>query len=204
MSFSNTRLVFLSRIVALGAIVLVSGCAAIIPTIPFPTELLVQSGERSPVELQALQTREFEGSKAEAVSAILAVFQDEGFRVDKAELDVGLLTATMPEERRWVEIELPAFGDINQWKFRYVEEKPKPSPFLSNIGGVVSVSVRTVNVLVSEANPGRSKVRLTIILDTKLLFKLTGPYKGIDMDPDQYQRMFSKIQQALFLKKNID
>jgi hypothetical protein len=201
MSFSNTRLVFLSRIVALGAIVLVSGCAANNSEQPFPTELLVQSGERSPVELQALQTREFEGSKAEAVSAILAVFQDEGFRVDKAELDVGLLTATMPEKRRWVQIELPAFGDFNQWKFRYVEEKPNPS--LSK-AGVTSVSVRTVNVLVSEASPGRSKVRLTIILDTKLLWQLTGPYKGIDMDPEQYQRMFSKIQQALFLKKNID
>jgi hypothetical protein len=200
MSFSNTRLVFLSRIVALGAIVLVSGCANT-PLMPFPTELLVQSGERSPVELQALQTREFEGSKAEAVSAILAVFQDEGFRVDKAELDVGLLTATMPEERRWVQVDFPAFGDVNQWKFRYVEEKPKTSLVEA---GVSSVSLRTVNVLVSEANPGRSKVRLTIILDTKLLWQVTGPYKGIDMDPEQYQRMFSKIQQALFLKKNID
>lgn len=200
MSFSIKRLVFLSRLVALGAIVSVSGCVTN-PQIPFPTELLAQSGERSPVELQALQTREFEGNKAEAVSAILAVFQDEGFRIDKAELDVGLLTATMPEERRWVQIDLPAFGDINQWKFRYVEEKPKPS--LSNLG-VTSVSIRTVNAVVSEASPGRSKVRLTIILDTKLLFQPIGPHKGIDMDPEQYQRMFSKIQQALFLKKNID
>jgi len=55
-----------------------------------------QVPQKSPAELMALQTREFETNKTNAISGVVAVFQDLGFIVNTSDFNTGLITAKSP------------------------------------------------------------------------------------------------------------
>ena len=67
------------------------------------------------------------------------------------------------------------------------------------------VSDRSISVLVSEISSNRTRARVTI--NSKL--RLTGGpdfemYDGIDSGASRYQFIFSRAQQGLFLKSNLE
>ena len=158
------------------------GCATV-ATIPFPSGIFDQGPARTPVELQAIQTREFEADKRQVMSALIAVFQDEGYRINQTDFDIGVVSATTPEEKQFTE----------------------PTTILGLFESTIPfTSQRTINAVVSEISPSRSTLRITMIVEAKTLSPAVAPYSGTDTNPERYQSIFAKIQQGLFLKKNLE
>ena len=54
--------------------------------------------QKTSLELQAIQAREFETSKKVAFAATLSVFQDLGYVISSADLDTGFISAKSPTQ----------------------------------------------------------------------------------------------------------
>ena len=67
----------------LAGITLCSGCVA-----PRP--------QLTSLEIQSIQSREFETAKPTAFAAVLSVFQDLGYIVESADKETGFITAKSP------------------------------------------------------------------------------------------------------------
>lgn len=72
-------------------LLLLAGCAA-------PTASVTAGGNQA--ELRQMQTREYQQlDRRSAMRSVIATLQDLGFVVDRAEYELGLMTATRYEER---------------------------------------------------------------------------------------------------------
>jgi hypothetical protein len=72
-------------------LLLLAGCAA-------PTASVTAGGNQA--ELRQMQTREYQQlDRRSAMRSVIATLQDLGFVIDRAEYELGLLTATRYEER---------------------------------------------------------------------------------------------------------
>lgn len=186
--------IFLFRFFTLLTIsAILCGCAVI--SMPLPSHLLDQGPAKTPVELQAIQTREFETDKARLISVFITSFQDQGYVIDKADLGTGLITARTPLETKSLTIR------------ELIPNPPLKFDFqLTTPSGHRIESERSINVLISELTATRSKARVTIVIRSKLVGPGTNytPNESTDTKPDQYQVIFSRIQQGLFLKKNTE
>ena len=168
-----------------------AGCA--VATLPFPPHLTDHGAAKTPVELQAIQTREFETDKARLMSVFITVFQDQGYSIDNTELASGFIAAKMPSEMRLLSVR--EFNPNTPLKF----------DFQNNISSGFSLRTdRSINVLVNEISPNRSTVRVSINLKLGISPGTFAPHQGLETNPDQYQAIFSKVQQGLFLKKNLE
>jgi hypothetical protein len=174
-----------------------TGCVHI-SQVPFPRELIDQGPISSPVELQALQTREFEGDKKRLLSTIVTVFQNEGYLINQTDFDIGTVVAKTREETRGIR---PTSTLINATPvFVYTDSIPSVS-----LGAPATVtSHRTLSVLVTELSPTKTRVRLTVIAHAKINLPIFNSHEDTDTNPERYQELFSKIQQALFLQKNLN
>ena len=179
--------------------VCLGGCVTAKP-IPFPRELIDQGPINSAVELQALQTRTFDADKVALLSAIVTVLQNEGHQINQTDFDIGTINATTREDTRSVRLSsdflATAFGDSKDSPFFKLVV---PSEYV-----VTLTSQRVISILVTEFSPTKSKVRLSMTVRAKLPGKVVLPHEDIDTNPDRYQELFSKIQQALFLKRNLE
>lgn len=95
------------------------------------------TSNKSALELQAIQVREFETSEKLAFTSVLSVFQDLGFIISTASIETGLITAKSPSQRSFE-------------AFR----------------GAVS-SDEKANAFVESAGKGRVKIRLSFVKSTR-------------------------------------
>ena len=49
--------------------------------------------QMTPMEIQEMQTRDFEGEKKIVFNSVISVFQDLGYVINQAEVDTGIITA---------------------------------------------------------------------------------------------------------------
>jgi hypothetical protein len=173
-----------------------SACQTIV--MPFPPQLLGDGAERTPVELQAIQTREYDSNKSQLISVFITVFQDAGYIIDQADLSTGLITARAPVEKRLLTV-----GDVVTPDQRALI-MAWSSLNLTNPSGHTLETLQTFNVLVTEITPKRSKARLSINLQMKISPGSFAPHENLDSNPDRYQAIFSRVQQGLFLKNNLE
>ncbi len=81
----------LGMLALLALLVVLAGCAA-------PTASVTAGGNQA--ELRQMQTREYQQlDRRSAMRSVIATLQDLGFVVDRAEYELGLMTATRFEER---------------------------------------------------------------------------------------------------------
>lgn len=134
----------------------------------------IPKSTKTPLELQAIQSREFETSKKVAFAATLSVLQDLAYISDSASFETGLITAKSPMQ--------------NNFK-----------PFVGRV-----MSTTKVNAFVEEISPGRTKVRINFV-DSRYVQNSYGRQEKEDPieTPDMYQSFFAKVQQAIFVRKNI-
>ena len=130
---------------------------------------------RSALELQAIQAKEFDCTKQLAFAATLSVFQDLGYIVSSANVDTGLITAKSPTQQSF---------DLFRG-FRMQDRKA--TAFIEDVG------------------VKRTKIRLNFVDSTHT----SGAY-GMRSEqdtpietPEIYQETFQKIQQAIFIRKNL-
>jgi len=133
---------------------------------------------KSALELQSIQSKEFEATKQQAFAATLSVFQDLGYIVSSANLDTGLITAKSPTVQDFV------------FSLLFVGQRMRD---------------RKANAFVEEIDKGRTKIRLNFV-DTTQTSGSQGMRSEQDVPvetPELYQDTFAKIQQGIFVRKNL-
>lgn len=134
----------------------------------------------TPLELQSLQTREFETTKKAAFAAVMTVFQDLGYVIESADIDTGFITAAGPTT-----------DTGNFWSGvaeTSVNEKAKATAF------------------VEERGARRARVRLNFVVSRQTSTK-GGQTSSNDTpvhDAEMYQSVFNRIDQAIFVRSATD
>lgn len=129
--------------------------------------------EKTSLEIQAIQSREFEATKRTSFNATVSVFQDMGFTVVSADFDTGFISTKSPTKAEDV------FLGGNEMKHS------KATAF------------------VEESKPGRSRIRINFVHETLESNEGTERSEDIaDLDPALYEKTFSRIQESIFIRKS--
>ncbi|MDP1659206.1 MAG: hypothetical protein Q8L73_07625 [Methylotenera sp.] len=129
---------------------------------------------KTPLELQSIQAKEFETSKKIAFASTLSVFQDLGYIVESASFETGLITAKSPSQENFV-------------------------PFV----GIVVKYVKAT-AFIEEITPVRTKVRVNLLNSKNATNRGQRREKEEPIEtPETYQDLFAKVQQGIFVRKNI-
>lgn len=135
----------------------------------------VPKSTKTPLELQAIQSKEFETSKKIGFAATLSVFQDVGYTINSANIDTGLITAKSPTKQDFVIFVGQRMKDVKATAF------------------------------VEEITPGRTKVRVSLVnsSETSSGYGMKGGHEYPEETATVYQDIFARIQQGIFVRKNV-
>ncbi len=133
----------------------------------------------SGLELQQLQSRDFEADKDMVFGAVMSVLQDSGYRIQAADKDTGLITGVASTKAKTTFVPFVGFG------------KSKKSPIVS--------------AFIENSAPGHVRARLSFVLAK---VKSNGYGAGPEdeepiYDPSVYKDAFEKIEQAIFIRKGM-
>lgn len=134
-----------------------------------------QVSTKTPLQLQSIQAKEFDTTKKVAFAATLSVLQDLGYIVDSASFETGLITAKSPTKNKFV----PFVGQ----RMSYVK----------------------TTAFVEEITAGRTKIRTNFVnsVSTSGGYGMKTENEVPIETPDTYQDFFAKVQQGIFIRKNI-
>ncbi len=136
--------------------------------------------ELTPMELQALQSKEFETSKQVLFASVVSVFQDLGYQIENASYEAGLITASSA-----------AGTKTNFWEA---------------MGGIRSSGNTRGTAFVETMANGSSRVRLNF-LSTKVMTFGYGQQARNDkpvLDPLVYRAAWEKIDEAIFVRQGTE
>jgi hypothetical protein len=132
--------------------------------------------EMSSLELQQMQSKDYEADKNLMFGSVMTVLQDSGYRIGSADKDTGLITG------------LGSTGSKLTWK-----------PFVGFGNGK---KTPVVSAFIEEFVPGYTKVRLNFVMGK---VNSSGYGKTEDeepiLDPQVYRDAFEKIDQVLFYRQ---
>lgn len=137
--------------------------------------------EKTPLELQAIQAKEFETSKRAAFSATMSVFQDLGFIIDDGDFETGLITATGPTSDQ--KGDMPGIFEI-----------------LFSTPSVIVSRHRRATAFVEEMPSGAVRLRLNFVFVVKQSNGGGSHRTDPIHEPELYQTTFDKIDQAIFVR----
>lgn len=133
--------------------------------------------KQTPLQLQAVQSREYDANKSVTFAATMSVLQDLGYIIQSADKDTGFITANSA-----------ATDSTN---------------FIEALGGFTSSTVTRVTVFVEELRPGMTKVRLNFV-NHEASSGSYGKNSNRDTpitDPMTYNNALEKIEDAIFVRK---
>jgi len=133
-----------------------------------------QAPTMTPLEIQALQTRDYETNKNVAFPSVVSVFQDLGYTIKNADKETGIIMA----------------------------ESAAQSDSSSRFFGVTSVSQTSATAFVEEI--GRStRVRLNFVVVNNKSFGYgqTDRQDTPVLDAETYRNAFERIENAIFIRK---
>jgi hypothetical protein len=136
--------------------------------------------EISGLELQQMQSRDFEAPKSITFPAVMTVLQDAGYRIGSADRDTGLITGTGSSSRKLT------------WNLFFGLGTSKKNP--------------VVSAYIEDRGPGMSRVRLNFVM-ARLQSNGYGSNGGDEApitDPAAYRDAFEKISQAIFVRQALD
>ena len=142
--------------------VLLAGCVALPP----PT---------TPLEIQSVQTREYEQSKQVVFASVMSVFQDLGYIVNSADLATGFITT-----------EGLARGetDILDWLFNVSQvSQTRATAFIEEVNDKTRIRLNFVETWQESRDQGQSTRRDRPILDAEV-----------------YENAFDRIENAIFVR----
>lgn len=161
------------RLIALALVV--ASCVAIAPP-----ALARKAPELTPLELQSIQSKEFETSKENLFGAVMTVIQDLGYQVQAADVNTGFITA--------------------------VSATVQKTNFFEALGGVSSSGNTKLTAYVQKMPNGMARVRLTF-LNTRTASSAYGQTLQQDkpiLDPMVYRNAWDKIDEALFVLGSVE
>ena len=133
-----------------------------------------QAKKKTSLELQAIQSQQFETTKSVGFAAVISVFQDLGYIIENADKESGFITAKSSSEASF------------DWLFtgnRY-QSNTKATAFIEQI------------------REGKTKIRLNFVNVTKTS-STWGQNSQSDVsveDPKVYKTAFKKIGDAIFIR----
>ena len=144
------------------ATVLLSGCT----TTPEPT--------MTPLEIQSLQSREYETTKEVVFPSVISVFQDIGYTISNADLQTGLISAESSSD-----------SDLASklWLGITRVSQTKATAFVEQIGDKTKARLNFVEVNQTSTSWGQNDRQDTPLLDAQL-----------------YQNAFERIENAVFIR----
>ena len=131
--------------------------------------------QMTPLEMQALQSREFETSKDNLFGAVMTVLQDLGYQVQTADVQTGFITAISATQNK--------------------------TNFLEAFGGSRSSGNTKITTFLQSLPNGSTRVRLNF-LNTKITSSAYGQSAQNDkpiLDATVYNTAWDKIDEALFV-----
>lgn len=131
--------------------------------------------ELTPMELQAIQSREFETSKENLFGAVMTVLQDLGYQVQSADLQTGFITAVSATQNK-----------TNFWMA---------------LGGMAASGNTKVTCFLQPMPSGMTRVRLNF-LNSRNVSSAYGQNSQNDkpiLDATVYRNAWEKIDEALFV-----
>jgi hypothetical protein len=135
--------------------------------------------QKTSLEIQAIQSREFDTDKETAFNSTMSVFQDLGYIVNSASFETGYITARSPVKTG---IELLGMHLPNG-----IMTSTKATAFIEKIKtGHTKVRLNFVNMVERSTKKGQM-----IAEDTAV------------EQPETYQNAFTKIQEAIFIRTAI-
>lgn len=145
-------------------LVLLAGCVA------------TTGPEKTSIQLQAFQSKEFETTKKIAFASTMSVFQDLGYTIGAADLETGLITAKSPTKQDFQLFVGQRMQDVKATAFVEVMGKK------------------------------RAKVRLNFVNSTQTSsgYGMKGSHEQPIEDPKVYQETFVKITKAIFVRESIE
>lgn len=143
-----------------------------------PSVSFAAKEKMSPLQLQQMQSKEFEADKGIVFGSVMSVLQDSGYRISAADKDTGLITGIASTNTK---ITYNLFTGFGRGK-----KTPVVSAFIEDLGPTVT------------------KVRLSFVMSKKSSSEY-GVNEGDApiLDPSVYQDAFEKISQALFIRQSL-
>ena len=129
--------------------------------------------QKTPAELMAMQTRDFETNKENAIGGIIAVFQDLGFIVETSDFNTGLITAKSPTK-----------GNYSFWGRKMIDTKAT--------GTVREMGSNKVKIRLNFVESKRLSFG----------YGMNQENESPILDAAVYQDAFSKIRNQLFIRKS--
>jgi len=130
---------------------------------------------KTSLELQSMQTKEFESTYTVVFASILSVFQDMGYIIKSADKETGFITSGSPKSQEFV-------------------------LFVGN-----SMKQTTATGFIEPIAKNRVKVRLNFVREkeTSNGYGMKGGTIMPIEDPKFYQSVFEKVEKAIFVRNNI-
>jgi len=137
--------------------------------------LAAKRPQLTPMELQAIQSKEFETTKDAAFGALMTVIQDLGYTVQSADVNTGFITAASPTENK--------------------------TGFFDAMAGAAASGNTVMTAFLMQMPSGMTRVRLNFV-NSKNLSSGYGQQSRQDkpiLDAKVYQTAWEKIDEALFV-----
>lgn len=142
----------------------------------FLSACVTQGPIMTPIEIQSMQTREYESDKNIVFSSVISVFQDIGYTVAAANKDTGLITANSASNSNAASKFWLGVTNVSQ---------TKATAFIEEIGGITKVRLNFVNTSKRSSVYGQSDQQDSPVLDVAA-----------------YQNAFEKIENAIFIRSS--
>ena len=150
-------------IVLMIASVLVTGCMT-----------TAKKPAMTPLQIQSLQSREYESKKDIVFPSIISVFQDIGYTITNADIQTGLISAESSSQSDFMS---------KFWLGMTKVSQTKATAFVEQIGDKTRARLIFVEIKKSSSGWGQSDREDTPLLDSKL-----------------YENAFNKIENAIFIR----
>lgn len=137
--------------------------------------------EKTSLEIQAVQAKNFEADKATTFRSVISVLQDLGYVIGAAGLDTGVITAESPT----------------------AQDTSGGAVFASVFGGVRTENKTTVTASVEDFGAKTTRVRLNFV-NKKFRSGAYGQRAADEVavhDPKPYETAFEKIGEAIFIRQ---
>lgn len=171
----------LATAIALPLLLTIGGCADLVDDGPKKPAL-------TPLQIQSLQQRELETSKAIAFASVVSVFQDLGYTIESADLDTGFITAESlaktDEDSGALELVLGILADEDD-EYDVTTRQTRATAFVEQFGD------------------DRTNVRLSFV-KSKSRSGAGGQLSKKDkqiLDSEVYRNAFDRIETAVFTRE---
>lgn len=134
----------------------------------------------TPMEMQALQSREFETSKENLFGAVMSVVQDLGYQIQSADVQTGFVSAISITEQR--------------------------TNFFEALGGARSTGQTKMTAFIQNLPNGMARVRLNFLFtrSTSMAYGQSMQNDKPVLDVVVYRNAWDKIDEALFVMGALD